>query len=280
MTHGILFDIQRSSYVDGPGIRTTVFFKGCDLRCRWCHNPESQSGMPQLLFHRDRCTGCGKCTTVCPTPKHCTLCGRCTWFCPHDAKELCGRTYTVDEVYRMIEKDLSYYRSSGGGVTFSGGECMLQMDFLTALAQRCTENGIHTAVDTAGNVPYDAFTQLLPYTSLFLYDVKCITAERHWEGTGVSNERILSNLRRLSAETTVPLCIRIPLIPGFNDDDAELEKLAAFLQTIRHTTVELLPYHQMGEHKYTALGRTYTAYAVPDTAHVARCKRILGIAKK
>lgn len=261
---GMLFDIQRSSYVDGPGIRTTVFFKGCNLRCRWCHNPESQSRERQMLYYQDRCTGCGKCNTVCPTPEHCTLCGKCTLFCPHDAKEICGREYTVDEVMQIVEKDRQYYSSSGGGVTFSGGECMLQMDFLTNLARSCQACGIPTAIDTAGNVPWEYFTQILPYTDLFLYDVKCITAERHMTGTGVSNKQILSNLRRLSEETAVPILIRIPFVPGFNDDAEEIEKIADFLGTIRYTDVEVLPYHKMGEHKYAALGQACTEYAVPD----------------
>lgn len=261
---GLLFDIQRSSYVDGPGIRTTVFFKDCNLRCRWCHNPESQSQGRQMLFYQDRCTSCGKCNTVCPTPAHCTLCGKCTLFCPHDAKEICGREYTVDEVMQIVEKDRQYYSSSGGGVTFSGGECMLQMDFLTSLARSCQACGIPTAIDTAGNVPWEHFTQILPYTDLFLYDVKCITVEKHMAGTGVSNQQILSNLRRLSEETAVPILIRIPFVPGFNDDAEEIEKIAGFLGTIRYTDVEVLPYHKMGEHKYAALGQACTEYAVPD----------------
>lgn len=274
---GTLFDIQRSSYVDGPGIRTTVFCKGCTLRCAWCHNPESQSPVRQMLYYRDRCTGCGTCTNVCPAPTDCDLCGKCALVCPHDAKEICGRDYTVDEVYKVIEKDVPFYQRSGGGVTFSGGECMLQVDFLTALARRCHESGIHTAIDTAGHVPWESFLQVIPYTDLFLYDVKCITDELHRVGTGVSNERILSNLRRLAEETSVPIHIRIPLVPGFNDGETEMAKIAAFLRTIRHDKVELLPYHAMGEHKYAALGRVCQAYAVPDEKTLARCRGILGI---
>lgn len=268
---GILFDIQRGSYVDGPGIRTTVFFKGCNLRCLWCHNPESQSPARQMLYYQNRCTGCGKCRAVCPTPEQCTLCGKCTLFCPHDAKEICGREYTAIEVMQEIEKDLAYYQT-GGGVTFSGGECMLQVEFLTALARRCKESGIHTAIDTAGHVPWDSFQQVLPYTDLVLYDIKCITPEKHMAGTGVSNDRILTNLRRLAEETTVPICIRIPLVPGFNDDADEMERVADFLSTIRHNTVEILPYHKMGEHKYAALSRDCVPYAVPDGDVVARWK--------
>ena len=136
--NAIIFDIERNSYVDGPGIRTTVFFKGCNLHCAWCHNPESQSAKPQMLFYKNKCTGCGKCTL----------------YCPHDAREICGREYTVDAVLREILKDKSFYEASGGGVTFSGGECMLQIDFLVEILKVCKENGIHTAEDTAGHVPY------------------------------------------------------------------------------------------------------------------------------
>ena len=155
---GMIFDIQRGSCVDGPGIRTTVFFKGCNLRCKWCHNPESQSKNKQILFYKDKCTGCGKCKTVCRYSfKKCDFCGECAFSCPNDAKELCGKDYGVDEVLKEILKDKDFYNVSGGGVTFSGGECMLQIDFLFEILKKCKENGIHTAVDTAGNVAWEYF---------------------------------------------------------------------------------------------------------------------------
>ena len=271
-----IFDIQKASYVDGPGIRTTVFFKGCNLRCLWCHNPESQKAEPQMLFYRDRCVACGKCGAVCPQKgATCTLCGRCTLLCPQDAREVCGKRYTVDEVLAEVVKDKPFYESSGGGVTFSGGECMLQIDFLTEILKRCQATGIHTAVDTAGHVPWERFAQILPYTNLFLYDVKCVSEERHIRGTGVSNSRILENLRRLSAEYNGEIHIRIPVIPGFNDDQAEMEQIAAFLQEIRHSKVELLPYHRMGSHKYAALGLTPTEFTVPTDEAIERCRKIL-----
>ena len=150
-----IFDIQRNSYVDGPGIRTTVFFKGCNLHCSWCHNPESQSALPQMMFYKNKCTGCGKCKEKCPNHlESCELCGKCTLYCPHDAREICGKEYTVDEVMREILKDKVFYENSGGGVTFSGGECMLQIDFLEEILKECKKNGIHTAVDTAGHVHF------------------------------------------------------------------------------------------------------------------------------
>ena len=168
MITATIFDIQRSSYVDGPGIRTTVFFKGCNLHCAWCHNPESQSPTPQMLFYRSKCTGCGKCREKCPNAlEKCELCGNCTIYCPHDAREICGEEYTVDGVLKEILKDKVLYENSGGGVTFSGGECMLQIDFLTGILKACKENGIHTAVDTAGHVPYERFEQILPSKPAF-----------------------------------------------------------------------------------------------------------------
>ena len=152
----MIFDIQRNSFVDGPGIRTTVFFKGCNLKCKWCHNPESQSAKRQMMFYADKCTGCGKCKEVCPNGlKSCGFCGKCELYCPNDARKICGREYTVDEVFAEIVKDKSFYDNSGGGATFSGGECMLQPDFLCEILKKCKENGIHTAVDTAGNVPWE-----------------------------------------------------------------------------------------------------------------------------
>ena len=203
-----IFDIERSSYVDGPGIRTTVFFKGCNLRCAWCHNPESQSAKPQMMFYKNKCTGCGKCREKCPhNLELCDLCGKCSLFCPQDARDICGKEYTVDEVLKEVLKDKVFYETSGGGVTFSGGECMLQIEFLTKILKACKENGIHTAVDTAGHVPYERFEQILPYTDLFLYDVKCFDSEKHRQYAGVGNGLILENLKKLLAKST-PVWIR------------------------------------------------------------------------
>ena len=165
-----IFDIVRGSYVDGPGIRTTVFFKGCNLKCKWCHNPESQSPKKQVLFYKDKCTGCGTCKVVCPYNfNECDFCGKCALLCPNNAREICGKEYTVEEVLTEILKDKDYYCKTGG-VTFSGGECMLQIDFLLEILKQCKQNGIHTAVDTAGNVPWDNFQRIIPYVDLFLYD--------------------------------------------------------------------------------------------------------------
>ena len=194
-----VFDIERNSYVDGPGIRTAVFFKGCNLRCAWCHNPESQSPKPQMMFYKNKCMGCGKCREKCPNNlESCDLCGKCSLFCPQDARDICGKEYTVDEVLKEVLKDKAFYETSGGGVTFSGGECMLQIEFLTKILKACKENGIHTAVDTAGHVPYERFEQILPYTDLFLYDVKCFDSDKHRQYTGLENQLILKNLKRIN----------------------------------------------------------------------------------
>ena len=270
-----IFDITRSSFVDGPGIRTTVFFKGCNLRCAWCHNPESQSPKPQMMFYQNKCTGCGKCKEKCPNdPEPCELCGKCTLYCPRDAREICGRESTVNELLREILKDKAFYESSGGGVTFSGGECMLQIDFLEEILKECKKGGIHTAVDTAGHVPFEYFERILPYTDLFLYDVKCFDSDKHREYTGVGNERILENLKGLLT-TDTPVWVRIPIIPTVNDSLEELQSIKAFLASCTFPEkIELLPYHAMGEHKYAALGKEAHSFSAPGEEQMRRLKRI------
>ena len=275
MSAATIFDIQRNSYVDGPGIRTTVFFKGCNLRCAWCHNPESQNPKREMLFYKDKCIGCGKCKEKCPNSlEKCDFCEKCTIFCPRDAREICGREYTAEEVLKIILKDKSFYDASGGGVTFSGGECMLQIDFLEEILRLCKENGIHTAVDTAGHVPYDYFERILPYTDLFLYDVKCLDSEKHKKFVSVSNARILENLEKLLAAGASVL-VRIPVIPEVNDSAEEMKAVSAFLRKRNNSPrVELLPYHRMGEHKYEALGKEATLFDVPSEEKMAALRKI------
>lgn len=260
-----IFDIQRNSFVDGPGIRTTVFFKGCNLKCNWCHNPESQNPHTQMMFYKDKCTGCGKCKSVCPNNfEKCDLCGKCELFCPSDARKICGKEYTIDAVMNEILKDKAFYENSGGGATFSGGECMQRICFLSEILKKCKQNGINTAVDTAGYVPWESFEKIIPNTDIFLYDVKCFTDELHKTGTGVSNKLILENLKRLSDNFSGDIIIRIPLIGGFNDTEDEIKKTAAFLKNINTKKIELLPYHKMGEHKYGALNMKCTSYNSPN----------------
>lgn len=273
--NGMIFDIQRSSVVDGPGIRTTVFLKGCNLKCKWCHNPESQSFKQQMMFYRDKCTGCGKCKEVCPNHmEKCDFCGKCVLYCPHDARQLCGKEYSCDEVIKEVIKDKIFYENSGGGVTFSGGECMMQIDFLEEALKKCKENEIHTAVDTAGNVSWESFERILPYTDLFLYDVKCFTEELHKEGTGASNKKILENLQKISESFSGDIIIRIPIITGFNDDIEELKKISDMLKSIKYTSVELLPYHRMGENKYNAIDMQCTLYEVPSKEKMDEYKKL------
>ena len=262
---GILFDITRNSFVDGPGIRTTVFFKGCNLRCAWCHNPESQSFAPQMMFYKDKCTGCGMCKAKCPNHlETCTLCGVCELYCMADARKICGKTYTVEEVLKEVLKDKSFYEHSGGGVTFSGGECMLQTDFLVEILKACKEAGLHTAVDTAGHVSWDKFEQVLSFTDLFLYDVKSMNSRVHKEYVGVGNELILENLSKL-LDVGAKVWIRMPVIGGVNDREEEILALKNYLQDQRTKPdkIELLPYHAMGEHKYSALEMEKKEYCVP-----------------
>jgi pyruvate formate lyase activating enzyme len=275
MLTATIFDIQRASFVDGPGIRTTVFFKGCHLRCKWCHNPESQNPHPEMMVHKNKCVGCGKCAEVCP--RHlasCDLCGKCVDACPHGARQIYGYEKSVDDIFEEIQKDKAFYDTSGGGVTFSGGECMLQIEPLTELLKKCKENEIHTAVDTAGDLPWMHFERILPFTDLFLYDIKCFTDSLHVDGTGISNKRILENLSLLSQKTSVDIIVRIPIIPTFNDDVSELQHIADFLRPLRIRDVELLPYHSMGEHKYEGLGSVFTHFDVPDKQSIEFAKSL------
>ena len=273
---GMLFDIQRFSTVDGPGFRTAVFFKGCNLRCAWCHNPESRSFAAQLLFYGDRCTHCGMCEHVCPHHlKACSLCGKCAEMCPQEARILCGRKYTAEEVMEKVRRDVLFYNTSGGGATFSGGECMLQPDFLEALLTACGKEGIHTAVDTAGAVPFSVFERILPYTDMFLYDVKSMDSDLHRKYVGAGNEQILENLARL-LRMKKRVWIRVPVIPGINDTAEEMYSLRRFLMKNGYPEkVELLPYHRMGERKAGALGRSVPEFEVPTAEKMASLSEMI-----
>lgn len=262
---GLIFNIQKFSLHDGPGVRTTVFLKGCTLRCLWCHNPEGRSFAAEALHRGELCTGCAACAESCPTgaitvgggaartdPGRCTLCGACLTVCPQGAREIAGRSLTVDEVLETVLQDRVFYERSGGGVTFSGGEALAQIDFLAAALAACREAGLHTAVDTAGHVPWSHFERILADTDLFLYDLKTLDGRRHRELTGAGNDLVLDNLRRLSAAGE-RLWIRVPLIAGLNDGPAEVERLLEFLSGLRFRRVHLLPYHALGAAKAARL---------------------------
>lgn len=252
----VIFDIERNSFVDGPGIRTTIFFKGCNLRCAWCHNPESQLPEKEIMFYKNKCTGCGRCAGL-TTEAH-------DFVCFNDAKEICGKEYTVREVLTEVLKDKAFYETSGGGVTFSGGECMLQSDFLCELLKECGKNGLHTAVDTAGCVDWQSFEAVMPYTNMFLYDIKAMDDEVHKKYTGVGNTLILENLAKL-LKSEVSVWVRVPLIPSVNDSEEEMRRIREFFEENGFPEkLELLPYHAMGEHKYDALDRKYTTFSVPE----------------
>lgn len=254
-----IFDIQRNSFVDGPGIRTTVFFKGCNLNCKWCHNPESQSFKKEILFYQNRCTGCGRCKNITIEDTD--------FRCFNSAKEFCGKEYTVDDIFREVQKDRAFFEASGGGVTFSGGECMLQIDFLVEILKKCKENGIHTAIDTAGHLPFEYFERVLPYTDLFLYDIKLMNEQKHKEYTGVTNQLILKNLIKL-LQSDARVWVRIPLIHGVNDTEEEALNIRAFFDANGYPeNTEPLPYHSMGEHKYAALGRIGEKFDAPDKSY-------------
>jgi pyruvate formate lyase activating enzyme len=265
---GLVFDIKRFSIHDGPGIRTTVFLKGCPMDCWWCHNPESQKPGPELMVRENRCIRCGACMAACEhgavslgkegsstDRTKCVLCGACTEVCYAEARELVGQEMTVAKVMSEIERDVAFYDQSGGGATISGGEPLMQPGFLRALLLACQREEIHTALDTCGFASWETLDRIRPYVDLFLYDLKLIGNDRHHRFTGVSNEAVLSNLRALSQEGH-DVIVRVPVIPGVNDDKENMRHIAGFLADLpRQYSTQLLPYHSTAAAKYERLDR-------------------------
>ncbi len=265
--------IARSAVHDGPGVRTVVFFKGCPLRCAWCHSPETQQASPELALYRDRCIRCHACLDTCPNEaiserdgsvrvdrQRCRACGDCVAGCPAMAREVIGRPADVDDVMRAIERDLVFYEQSGGGVTLSGGEPLQQAGFARELLRRCRDRRISTAVETCGLAGAQALLALAEWTDLFLYDIKIVDEGRHRELTGASNRRILANLRLL-ASSRARVRVRFPLVPAVNDDEQNVRALGACAAALGIREIDVLPYHRAGLAKFERFDRLPPALA-------------------
>jgi pyruvate formate lyase activating enzyme len=272
----MVIGITRMTVHNGPGIRTLVLFKGCPLRCIWCSTPESQEAAPELIYYPDRCIGCNDCIAVCP--QHaitsgekavsidrtlCNDCGRCVEVCYTEALRLAGREYTVEELVREVKKDEVVYKHSGGGVTVSGGEPLLDSGFALELFRAFRQNGISVGVDTSGFVPRSNLETVLPYVDFFLWDIKHMDDKTHRELTGVSNRLILDNLRFVS-DNNVPVYLRIPIIPGYNDSEENLRAVCEFARDLASLVeIHILPLHHLGKARYAALGREYPVDCIP-----------------
>jgi pyruvate formate lyase activating enzyme len=288
---GIVFDIKKFSIHDGPGIRTTIFLKGCPLSCWWCHNPEGQALEPELILRPERCIGCGACLDVCERAalilegdvivtqrERCTACGACVEVCYAEARELVGRPMTVGQVMEEIERDVVFYDQAGGGVTFSGGEPLAQPAFLRALLRACKAQGLHTALDTCGYAPWEVLDDIREDVDLFLYDLKLMDDARHWRFTGVSSKPILENLQHLS-RCGHRIVLRVPIIPGVNDDEENLRQMGGFAADLPSLErIDLLPYHRIGRDKYQRLGRTCPMPETdpPSQARLVAIAEVLG----
>lgn len=269
-TTALIFSIQRYSIQDGPGIRTTVFLKGCPLKCRWCSNPESQNAYPEIMARAIKCQGCGTCIEACETGaislrdnlinidrSLCQLCMNCIEACPNDALEVTGEYQSLEEILKEAERDALFYKNSGGGITLSGGEPMSQPEFAARFLKSCKERGFSTAVDTCGYARWESMKAVLEHADLALYDLKHLDPEQHLKGTEVKNDLILENLNRIVNSGITRVWIRIPLIGGYNDSEEYLRQLAQTIKTMPVEKISLLNYHEWGKPKYDFLGRSY-----------------------
>jgi pyruvate formate lyase activating enzyme len=285
---GLIFDIKKYAIHDGPGIRTTIFLKGCPLTCWWCHNPEGIRREPEFMWSKERCLHCEACVNACPknalsfspegdlniTMQPCNTCTACVTACHAQALELIGKEMTVEEVMKEIEKDTIFYDESKGGVTFSGGEPLMQPDFVYNLLKTCKERAIHTALDTCGYAPPDILKRISSITDLFLYDVKVINDEIHKKATGVSNALILENLKMLS-RMKKDIIVRIPLIPGINDDEKSITDLGEFVSALHVKEVSILPYHKSGLEKMRKLKKTIVHIDPPSPEKITALEKKL-----
>jgi len=267
-------NISRGSLHDGPGVRTVIYFKGCGLRCRWCHNPETLSFETDILYAPIKCIHCGKCVSICP--QHhviqgndmvflrdgCAKCGKCVSACPSGALSASGEKKTLESVWKEIEKDIHFYQVSGGGVTLSGGECLLQAEFCAALLEKCREKGVHTAIESALFVPWGSLEQVLPFCDLFLCDMKIADPDKHRLYTGQDNRLILENFRQLTQRAPGRVLLRTPLIPGVNDSEEDMRLMADAIRDFAHNLkgIELLKYNALAESKYMLAGMEYERF--------------------
>jgi len=289
--HGIIFNIQGYCIHDGPGIRTSVFLKGCPLRCFWCQNPESHSFYPELIFAEEKCSGCGKCVQVCPEKairmhekvsqtnrRLCKNTGLCVAACPNEARAVIGRPATADDVFKEIAADSLFYQESGGGVTLSGGEPLAQPEFAASILKKCRDAGFHTTLDTCGHASWATVREVLRHANLVLFDFKHMNPEMHMKYTGVSNELILQNAEKIHHEMSIPMRARVTLVPGFNDSSENLETIARFItdKLSNDIPVHLLPYHRLGVAKWERLGRKNetSSIEIPGERQLMECRRI------
>jgi pyruvate formate lyase activating enzyme len=292
MATGVIFDIKKYAIHDGPGIRTTVFFKGCPLACRWCHNPEGITIATERIYRQERCIGCGECIQICPQKvitqtqagvisdaAKCDLCRTCAHHCPSEAVEFIGQKVTVAEVVRQIQKDVAFYDESGGGITLSGGEPLMQPEFLLELLDACGDLDLHRTVDTTGYADAKLLLDVAEKTDLFLYDLKFMDPAKHRQYTGVSNEKIMRNLKLL-AQNDARIQVRIPIIPGINTDAANIDQTADFVSSLPGVEhIRILPFHNSARGKYGRLGMDCISPDIRMPAAVqlkAIAKRLIG----